>query len=492
MATIKIESGMPEYGWFEDFYNAASLKLKTNSATKAVFEDKNGAEIVLTGSNLTYASGNIKTGAIAGVQFRDEDGHKLITVSKDSYSGKTLSDYIADGELWDLMTELTKGNDTFIGGKLGDSVGFGDNHGNDTMTGGAGGDYIAGAKGKDVLIGGDGADDWDTVSYEETYWRGDDKQGIVLNAKTGVVTDSWGDKDTIRGFEELRGSVYADKMTGSAKDEAFMGMKGDDVIDGAGGEDTLRYHRDDKFDGHKGIVADLSKGTVKDGFGDVDTVKNIERIYGTYHNDVFIGDGRDSTFRGVSGKDSFDGKGGTDAVSFSWWEDLNQHGASIDLSKSKNQISDDGYGNTETTANIEAVEGSQFADKITLGTSDGWAWGDDGDDRITAGVGQQWFGGGEGGDIFVFASIKALGKGEDARDYIDDFSRAEGDRINLSGVGDLVFKGKGGFSGDDGEIRYSASGDDTLISIDTDGDKKTDLQILLGGDIALTASDFIL
>lgn len=492
MATFRIESGMPEYGWFEDFYNASSLSLKTKSATKAVFEDNNGAQIILTGSGLAFKSGEITAGVVTGLMFADDDGAKLISVSKDTYSGKSLSTYINDGNLWGLMTELTKGNDTFIGGARGDSLGFGDNHGNDTMTGGAGGDYISGSKGDDVLSGGDGKDDFDTLSYEETYWRWDDKKGIVLNAKTGIVTDSWGDTDKIKGFEELRGSVYADKMTGSDRDEAFMGMKGADIIDGGAGKDTLRYHRDDKFDGHKGIVADLSKGTVKDGFGTIDKVKNFEDVYGTYHNDIFIGDGKNNMFRGISGTDSFDGKGGIDEISFRWWEDLKQHGVTVDLSRAKGQIIDDGFGNTETVKNIEAVGGSQLADKIKLGVSDGWAWGDEGNDRLTAGIGQQWFGGGEGADKFVFDSKKSLGNGPGARDFIDDFSHAQGDRIDLQGVEDLVFKGKGAFSGADGEIRYAASGGDTLISIDLDGDRKTDFQIMLGGKVALVGGDFIL
>jgi Ca2+-binding RTX toxin-like protein len=492
MATIRFESGMPDFGWFEDFYNAPSLGLKTKSTTKAAFEDKNGAEIVLTGNGLAFKSGEITAGVVTGVQLLDEDGAKLISVSKDSYSGKSLSGYINDANLWGLMTELTEGDDKFIGGKGSDSLNFGDNNGNDTMIGGVGGDYIAGSRGDDVLIGGDGKDEFDTLSYEETYWRSDDRKGVALNTKTGIVTDCWGDTDKIEGFEELRGSVYADKMTGSAKDESFMGMEGNDVLDGGGGKDTLRYHRDDRFDGHKGIVADLSKGTVKDGFGDIDTVKNFEEVYGAYHNDTFVGDGKNNMFRGISGTDSFDGKGGVDEISFRWWEDLKQHGAIVDLSKSKGQIIDDGFGNTETVKNIEAVGGSQFADKITLGVSNGWAWGDDGNDRLTAGVGQQWFGGGAGADRFVFASFNALGNGASARDFIDDFSHSQGDRIDLQGVGDLFFKGKGAFSGAEGELRYTASSDNTLLSIDLDGDRKTDVQIMLGGKIALVASDFIL
>ena len=161
----------------------------------------------------------------------------------------------------------------------------------------------------------------------------------------------------------------------------------------------------------------------------------------------------------------------------------------VDLSKAKDQIIDDGFGNKETTRSIEAVEGSQFNDKITLGDG-GWVWGDEGNDRLIAGTGAQWFGDGGGKDTFVFGSVKSMGIGKNT-DHIDDFSQGDGDRIDLSGIKGLKFEGTGNFDGGK-EVRYVIDGGNTYIYGDADGDKKTDFQLELNGNINLKDVDFIL
>ena len=84
------------------------------------------------------------------------------------------------------------------------------------------------------------------------------------------------------------------------------------------------------------------------------------------------------------------------------------------------------------------------------------------------------------------------------RDRITDFTT--GDRIDLrpidanAGVaGDEAFSfiGANAFSGVAGQLRYSVSGPDTLISGDVNGDKLPDFSILASGAHSFVASDFL-
>jgi len=86
-------------------------------------------------------------------------------------------------------------------------------------------------------------------------------------------------------------------------------------------------------------------------------------------------------------------------------------------------------------------------------------------------------------------------------DLITDFSRAQGDKIQLSGIdadttvaGNQAFHwiAKAAFSGDAGELRYAVSGSKTVVYGDDDGDRVADFHIDLSGKLTLAAGDFIL
>lgn len=485
MAKMVFGIGLGDYAWLEDSF-AWELTLKSSSATTATLEDSTGSTIVLTGTGLTFTGDDLTAGNVTGVAMIGAGGEELVTITEGNY---TAADFAAD-DFWDFVSALSAGDDTFIGNDLGtDLNSLGDNDGDDTLIAGDGGSYMAASRGKDDYQGGS---DWDTLSYENAIWQTGIKKGVTINAAKGTAVDYWGDKDTFSEINELRGTHLADKIKGSAGEDAFAGMDGKDKIDGGKGWDELRYHRDQGYDGgDHGIVANLAKGTVKDGFGDVDKVKNIEAVYGTYFNDSFVGNAQDNEFRGISGVDKFNGGGGSDIVSFDWWEDLGQHGVDVDMTRASGQIIDDGFGNTETMISIENIRGSNLADTIRLGADDTHAWGNGGDDTLIAGDGVQEFYGGDGADTFVFETLSSLGL-KPERDYIDDFSSAEGDRLDLSGVGGLVFKGTGAFGGDTGELRVGEQDGYVTLSGDTDGDTVADFQIIFGGSPTITGADLIL
>ena len=146
-------------------------------------------------------------------------------------------------------------------------------------------------------------------------------------AGSGTAQDGQGGTDTLVGIEGVRGSDFADTLTGSsASGEVFQGMAGNDTINGGGGTDTASYARDWNDNGDAlGVVVNLSSstasgswqgvsynvaaGTALDGWGDTDTLANITNLEGSIFNDVLVGNGSNNTLNGGAGNDSLDGGG---------------------------------------------------------------------------------------------------------------------------------------------------------------------------------------
>ena len=138
---------------------------------------------------------------------------------------------------------------------------------------------------------------------------------VVVGANTVAARsalDGYGDTDTFSiTASNLAGSAFDDHVTGSAEsngwflrggdDDAFgldgddfiMGGSGNDYIDGGDGFDTARY-LEDGFDSAgapiQGVNVNLALKTATDGFGDTDTLENIEAISGSNLDDGITGD----------------------------------------------------------------------------------------------------------------------------------------------------------------------------------------------------------
>jgi Ca2+-binding RTX toxin-like protein len=144
----------------------------------------------------------------------------------------------------------------------------------------------------------------------------------------------------------------------------------------------------------------------------------------------------------------------------------------------------------------DTLSGQSGADQLLGGGGKDVLYGGMGADKLVGGGGADRMTGGAGPDTFVFNTVA-----EPANDLITDFSRAQKDKIQLSGIdadttvgGNQAFHwiGKAAFSGDAGELRYVVSGAKTIVYGDDDGNKVADFHIDLTGNIALAAADFIL
>ncbi len=110
----------------------------------------------------------------------------------------------------------------------------------------------------------------------------------------------------------------------------YFGHGGNDIIRmrfgtavGQGGNDRIEKLPSSKWwerlaaaywDSPAGVVVDLAAGTAQDGWGGIDTLIEVNDVYGSWNADQLYGDGSDNLFVQNNGNDTIDGRGGTDSV----------------------------------------------------------------------------------------------------------------------------------------------------------------------------------
>jgi len=151
-------------------------------------------------------------------QLKDMEG-LIGSDGNDVLDGNSATNYLKGGG----------GNDTLAGGG-GDDRLYGE-AGADDITGGAGNDIVDGGLGNDVLSGGGQAQD--TVSYLSAPFS-----GVVVDL-AGKRASGGDGHDTIRGFRNVSGSDFRDRLSGDAASNALFGNDGSDVIRGRAGADFL-------------------------------------------------------------------------------------------------------------------------------------------------------------------------------------------------------------------------------------------------------------
>ncbi|HVI30914.1 calcium-binding protein [Phenylobacterium sp.] len=211
--------------------------------------------------------------------------------------------------------------------------------------------------------------DGTVTGWRETF-KGEvtfDASGFSVPLATGV---GWAETNA---NETARSTILAgaDNLIGSAAADRMYGYAGNDTIEGGAGRDYLRGHDGD----------DVIRGGAD--FDDVHGNAGNDTVHGGLGDDWVVG-GKDNDVQyGDEGWDIVYGNLGADTVS---------GGADSDW-----------------------VRGGQDNDSVSGGAGDDWLAGDKGDDTIS---------GGTGADLFHT-------HGDAGIDRVLDFSRAEGDRVNV-------------------------------------------------------------
>jgi Ca2+-binding RTX toxin-like protein len=278
------------------------------------------------------------------------------SVSRVEFNGGISNDSFSAAGVDLPVTALgNDGDDSLIGGSVGNTIDGGNGHdviqavgpgsfygqfGNDQITTGDGVDYIDGGDDNDTINAGGGADEVDGGAGNDSIDGGagvdilqgftgmDDLRGGLdndtLDGGPGMDRLNGGPgNDTLRGGDDrdvIHGESGADTIEGGNGDDLILGGSDNDVISGAAGIDTIDGESgDDRISG--GTEDDIIQGgmgldTIEGGDG-ADTLRGgteADVVRGRNGNDTIFGDDGDDKLFGDTGFDTIDGGRGSDVV----------------------------------------------------------------------------------------------------------------------------------------------------------------------------------
>jgi serralysin len=207
------------------------------------------------------------------------------------------------------------------------------------------------------------------------------------------------------------------------------------------------------------------------------TLTGIANLRGVGNNDrnVLTGNAGDSTLLGRTGDDLLLGAFGDDRLDGGFGND--------------NVYAGEGDDTALGAAGNDILVGLDGSDLLRGGDGNDQLQGYNDDDTLIGGDGVDILSGGTGLDVFVFS--RGTEAPTNAPDRITDFALGL-DLIDLGGfAGTLTFRGTGAFQAGGPQVRI-VQASNTQVQIDLNGDSVGDMKIILTGNLALTASDFIL
>ena len=336
----------------------------------------------------------------------------------------------------------------------------------------------------------------------------------------GVMIIGTAGNDVIDAGSTVPGQPFPttedDIIYGLGGSDTIRGLGGNDVIDGGAGIDTLIGGMGNDF-----YVVDLRTDLVLENPDEgTDWVQasasftlspNIEHLVlagaairgqGNAAPNILIGNAEGNVLSGHGGGDWLDGGLGSDTANYS----ASPAAVGVSLATG-NGGGGDAHG--DKLLNIENLAGSSFGDMLFGDSGDNTIMGgagadllvgDEGDDRLVGGPGADSLLGSAGADEFVFDNLGDLSLNS-PNDLIRDFSSAELDTIDLSGIDAnsivagnqaFTFIGVDGFTNQAGQLRYAATAGDLVLRGDVDGDGVADFSLGVLGTAALVTTDFVL
>jgi Ca2+-binding RTX toxin-like protein len=471
-----------------------------------------------------------------------------------------VGDLSSTGMTGQLTFDLGSGNDTLYGDLFGDVTknsiiawgGSGNDNlngglGNDTLYGQEGADGLSGGGGTNTLVGGPGDDSYGSDNPADTLIEQPNEgyDTLATRANYAVLPANfeklffYGEGDFI-GIANTTGSY----IEGGRGSDYLIGRDGNDILYGMGGAaNALQGGKGDDIyvieskndspiefvnEGHDTVLTTLTSYTLRANFEDLSysghsaftgTGNDLANsIQGNDGDDHLIGLGGNDTLAGLSGKNVLEGGTGDDLYLVTSATDkvveLANAGhdtvqttlSSFTLSANVEDLTIQNGGGSFTgndLANVIKVLGAASTvyggggdDTLIGGAGNDSLVGGSGNDRLIGGLGGNELTGGTGADHFVFKT--AL----DGSDLIHDFSRAEGDKIDVSQLlNSLGPIGADPFS--NGVLTFqpiaafgSTGVPATRVMLDIDGSAgpaaPTQLIVALGGTSVIDHNDFII
>jgi Ca2+-binding RTX toxin-like protein len=275
-------------------------------------------------------------------------------------------------------------------------------------------------------------------------------QGMVVDLTMGIVSnDGFGGTDVINvqnqisGRLEIQGTANSDAMTGSAHDDRFITLGGNDTVDGGAGVDALRYDRSGIDAVEVNLAGGLATGSYF-GASFTQVISNIELVRGNEGNDTLTGNSADNGLDGRGGSDQlYGGQGndtllgmeGDDALYGGAGNDLLEGGAGFDLLEG-GAGNDSLYGGDANDAmsggflqdvlygggGADSLSGDAGLDTLFGGAGNDTLYGNDDQDTLYGGDGADVLDGGNGSDVYFV----------DQFDSVNDSGATGYDRVQIN------------------------------------------------------------
>jgi Ca2+-binding RTX toxin-like protein/uncharacterized protein (DUF1778 family) len=216
------------------------------------------------------------------------------------------------------------------------------NAANNVLDGGAGSDFLNGGAGADTMLGGDGTDSY---AVDHTGDVVSESNSSLASGGNDIVYSYLSTYTLTANVERLRLMLAgASNGSGNALDNTLYAGAGNNVLDGAGGNDTVSY----AF-ASAGVTLNLATaGAQATGGSASDTLISVEHLTGSGFNDNLTGNAGNNVLTGGAGSDVLTGGAGSDTFDF-------------------NALSEMGLTNTTWDVITDFVHG---ADKLDLSTLD--------------------------------------------------------------------------------------------------------------------------